>query len=217
MEKKDFIQGAYNTLIEELGPQKWWPADSPWEVIVGAILTQNTNWKNVRKAIENLKGAGLFSIENIVSADIKDISELIKPSGYFNQKAKKLKAIAIHIKRNYGYDLNELFKKPVDELRAELLSIWGIGKETADSIILYAAEKPVFVVDRYTIRILSRHGLIDDDYEYDDIQKLFIETLPKDTRIYNEYHALLVNIGKNYCLKKEPRCENCPLGIMLDR
>ncbi|RLC39574.1 MAG: hypothetical protein DRH51_06870, partial [Candidatus Coatesbacteria bacterium] len=120
-------------------------------------------------------------------------------------------------KRNYGYDLNELLKKPVDELRAELLSIWGIGKETADSIILYAAEKPVFVVDRYTIRILSRHGLIDDDYEYDDIQKLFIETLPKDTRIYNEYHALLVNIGKNYCLKKEPRCENCPLGIMLDR
>jgi len=215
MYKKDFVRKAYYILLKELGPQKWWPAQSKWEVVIGAILTQNTSWKNVEKAIENLKSKGLIDMENLATADLKDIAEAIKPSGYFNQKAKKLKSISTYIKERYNSKLENFYNKSITNLRIELLSIWGIGKESADSIILYSAGKPIFVVDAYTIRILKRHNIIDESSGYDEVQELFMKSLDEDINIYNEYHALLVNIGKNYCTKRELRCELCVLNKLL--
>ncbi|MGQ9705417.1 MAG: endonuclease III domain-containing protein [bacterium] len=215
IDKTDFIRRVYDILLKELGPQRWWPAQNRWEVVVGAVLTQNTNWINVERAIENLKYKELIDIEKLAKADIKDIAEAIRPSGYFNQKARKLKGIATYIKDKNDGKLDEFFNKPTEILRNELLSIWGIGKESADSIILYSAEKPIFVVDSYTIRILKRHNIIDEVDNYDDVQRLFMESLERDIRIYNEYHALLVNIGKNYCTKRKQKCEICVLNRLL--
>ncbi|HHD10991.1 MAG TPA: endonuclease III domain-containing protein [Deltaproteobacteria bacterium] len=209
------LKSMYEAMLRSFGPQGWWPADTPFEVVVGAILTQNTNWANVEKSIENLKAQGVLSPEALHRMSIHELARLIKPSGYFNIKAKRLKAFLNHLFDNYGGRLEEMFKKRTDHLREELLSINGIGEETADSIVLYAAEKPLFVVDAYTKRILSRHGLTGKDATYGDIQRLFMENLPHHAELFNEYHALLVRVGKEFCKKTHPLCTRCPLKEFL--
>jgi endonuclease-3 related protein len=203
----------YNILLHEFGPRNWWPAKTRFEVIVGAILTQNTAWKNVEKAISNLSAKGVLSFKDIGDINEKDLAILIKPSGYFNQKAKKLKAFINFAVDQYGGSLSKMMREDPGVLRKKLLGVFGIGKETADSILLYAFDKPVFVVDIYTYRILSRHRLIPEEFSYDYIQDFFTKTLPEDVYIYKEYHALLVCLGNKFCRSK-PFCEQCPLRYL---
>ena len=204
------LLGVYKALYDHYGPQHWWPADSRFEVIVGAILTQNTNWKNVEKAIANLKAEGLLSPEALHTVARQRLSRLIRPSGYFNIKADRLKSFMDFLVSEYGCDLKAMLREKRDILRKKLLNVKGVGPETADSILLYAAGKPVFVVDTYTRRVLSRHGLCEDKASYHQIQSLFMENLEPDVRMFNEYHALLVCIGKTQCTST-PVCQGCPL------
>lgn len=201
----------YKTLFDAFGPQRWWPGDTPFEVMVGAVLTQNTNWTNVSRAIDTLKNEGLLSFEAISALPLDTLAEKIRPSGYYNLKAKRLTNLLGLIHRKYDGDLSLFFQTDQDTLRQDLLSVKGIGPETADSIILYAAKHPVFVVDAYTHRILSRHGIIGEESDYHEIQDLFMDSLPADTALFNEYHALLVRLGKEFCKKTNPRCSSCPL------
>jgi len=202
------LKELFKKLYEEYGPQHWWPARSKFEVCVGAILTQNTAWRNVEKAIANLRSARLLSLEKIASADVKKLAELIKPTGYYNQKAHRLKLFCNYVLEKYS-SLDNFFSLPLEELRKELLSINGIGEETADSIILYAANKPTFVVDAYTRRIVSRvYGI--DFSTYSDLKQFFEDNLPKSTNLFNEFHALLVEHAKLHCRKK-PSCAGCVL------
>ena len=210
MNKSKALTEIYASLLKSFGKQYWWPGDTGFEVVIGAILTQNTNWINVEKAIKNLKAAKVFTPKKLYEIDIKKLAELIKPSGYFNVKAKRLKHFIDWLFSNYNGSLSKLFKHDYATLREELLSVYGIGKETADSIILYAAEKPTFVVDAYTKRVLVRHGLITDDYDYEAIKAVFEDNLPAKVPLYNEYHALFVMVGKHYC-KPKMQCEECPL------
>jgi len=193
------------------GPQHWWPAGEPFEVMVGAILTQSAAWGNVEKAIANLKGAGVLSPQGIRRLPLAELAEIIHPSGYYNAKAKKLKSLAHWLGENCGDDLSQLFATDTGRLRKQLLSIHGIGPETADSIILYAAGKPVFVIDAYTRRILNRIGLAPVDNGYDAYQAFFMENLPTDVRLFNEYHALLVCLAKDVCRRRQPLCTECCL------
>lgn len=202
----------YKILYKNFGPQHWWPADSPFEVIIGAILTQNTAWANVEKAIRNLKDKGLLSPKGLKSITKGRLASLIRPCGYFNIKAKRIKEFVEFLFYRYNGSLNLMHRNSLHALRKELLGVNGIGPETADSILLYALDRPIFVIDAYTKRILSRHGIIDEDAEYDQIQSLFMNSLPKSSRLFNEYHALFVRLGKEYCTKREPKCEECPLG-----
>lgn len=204
------ITDIYNILYKMYGPQNWWPADTPFEVIVGAILTQNTSWTNVEKAIKNLKQAKKLTLKRLNSLKANQLSLLIRPCGYHNIKAKRLKNFVTYVVKTYNADLNNLFSHPIKRLRAELLNINGIGPETADSILLYAAGKPVFVVDAYTMRIFQRQGLLKKDAKYDTTQKLFKENLPKAAKLFNEYHALIVKHGKDIC-KKKPKCFKCAI------
>jgi endonuclease III related protein len=206
---------AYQLLDEVLGPQHWWPGDTSFEVIVGAILTQSTAWTNVEKAIGNLSREGLLTPRTLSRVGLRKLAALIHSSGYFNQKAKRLKNFLAYLSR-YA-TLDRMFEEPTETLREELLAIKGLGPETADSILLYAAGRPVFVVDAYTRRILSRHGWSDEKAAYGEIQDLFYSQLPRDVRLFNQYHALLVNVGKNYCKRREPRCSECPLQSMLPK
>ena len=201
---------VFQTLMAAYGPQHWWPAESPWEVIVGAILTQSAAWRNVEKAIANLKGAGLLDAASIHYASQERLAQLVYPSGYYNAKARKLKAFAQRLQEAHGGDLQRLLALDVPNLRRELLSIHGVGPETADSIMLYAAEKPVFVIDAYTTRIAVRLGLAAPKPPYEDLQALFMSSLPHDAGLFNEYHALLVHLGKGAC-RKQPLCPDCPL------
>ncbi len=210
MSKRERIKGFYSALFKRYGSQGWWPAETPLECMLGAILTQNTSWKNVEKALGNLKDRGLISVEKLSVVPAHVLAELIRPSGYFNQKAIKIKNFIKFIKENYDGRLEKMFKEDSKKLREKLLGIKGIGPETADSILLYAAKKPIFVVDAYTYRVLSRHALIPEDSDYKEIQELFMDILPKHTRLFNEYHALLVKVGKEHC-KKKPICNGCPL------
>jgi len=208
-EQKKLLK-VYRILFKRFGPQAWWPADTPFEVMVGAILTQNTNWKNVEKAIANLKGAkglgtGGLGAEGLGKMNIRRLEELIRPSGYYRQKAKKLKAFVRFFLKEFGGSILKM--KGVE--RADLLRVHGIGPETADSILLYALDRPTFVVDAYTKRIGSRVGLFKFE-DYHEIKDYFEETLPKDLELYKEYHALLVELGKDYC-KSRPECKNCPI------
>jgi endonuclease-3 related protein len=205
------LKEIYDLLLKRFGPQKWWPGDTPFEVIVGAILTQNTNWTNVEKAIANLKKAKVLSPNELHKLDIKQLAELIRPAGYYNIKAKRLKNFLDWLFENYSGKLENLENVPTAELRQQLLSIKGIGPETADSILLYALNRPVFVVDAYTARICSRHHLIDEGADYHQIQELFESNLPADVRLFNEYHALLVRLGKDFC-RPSPKCDGCPLN-----
>jgi len=202
----------YKKLFDSFGAQGWWPADSPFEVMVGAILTQNTNWQNVEKAILALKKQGLLEPEKLYRLPQKKLARFIRPAGYFNIKAERLKEFLNFFHQRFKGDIARMKKVPLSRLRSELLKVKGIGKETADSILLYALDKPIFVVDAYTKRVLLRHRLISSDASYDDIQKLFLEHLPRDRKLFNEFHALLVRLGKDYCLKNNPRCDVCPLG-----
>lgn len=194
---------------EALGHQNWWPAETPFEVCVGAILTQNTNWSNVERAIKNLKQAGLLSPEGIAAAEDERLFELIKPAGFYKQKAKRLKAFSKWLLEQGGLDA--LKDTPTETLREMLLSIKGVGHETADSILLYALDRPVFVVDAYTYRIFLRHNLIYEEITYNELQELFMRNLPEDVELFKEYHALLVEVGKRFCKKKKPLCGGCPL------
>ena len=197
-------------MFDAFGPRQWWPGETPFEVVIGAILTQNTNWSNVEKAIKNLKTASKLSPEGIYGLSITELAELIKPSGFFNVKAKRVKAFINWLFSRYEGNLSKMFARDLQTLRSELLSVKGIGPETADSILLYAGNMPTFVVDAYTHRIFSRHELIPEESTYDDMKSFFEENLPKDVQLYNEYHALLVNIGKMFC-KPRKVCEPCPL------
>ncbi|OGG54003.1 MAG: endonuclease [Candidatus Handelsmanbacteria bacterium RIFCSPLOWO2_12_FULL_64_10] len=200
----------YDTLSRAFGPMRWWPAETPFEVMVGAILTQNTAWTNVEKAIANLKARGLMQAERLAALDPAGLAALIRPAGYFNVKARRLRAFLDYFLNAYGGDVGRMRREEAVRLRAELLSVHGVGAETADSILLYALGKPVFVVDAYTRRVFHRLGLSAADASYDDLQRMFVSALPCDADLYNEYHALIVALGKDFC-KPRPHCEACPL------
>ncbi|MEK6567532.1 MAG: endonuclease III domain-containing protein [Candidatus Omnitrophota bacterium] len=205
------LEAIYDKLYRHFGPQSWWPGETPFEVIVGAILTQNTNWQNVSRAIDNLKKAKVLTPQKLHSLPIVKLAQLIRPSGYFNIKAKRLKEFLNFLFNNYGGSLKKMFGRPLEDLRKEILSVKGIGPETADSILLYAGGLPVFVVDAYTKRIFSRQKLLSEEADYHTVQQIFVENLKKDVRLYNEYHALIVRLGKDFCKKTNPKCQICPI------
>ncbi|MCX8031159.1 MAG: endonuclease III domain-containing protein [Thermodesulfovibrionales bacterium] len=200
----------YNLLSAFYGPQNWWPAETPFEVIIGAILTQNTSWTNVEKAIKNLRKENLLSPEKLRDISYLQLSEIIRPSGYYRIKAQRIKAFVNFFYENYKGNLELLKEQKIEKIRFQLLSIKGIGKETADSILLYALEKPIFVVDIYTKRLLSRHQILNFKASYEEFQALFHDQITPDVQIYNEYHALIVKVGKDFC-KATPICKGCPL------
>jgi endonuclease-3 related protein len=213
---RDALLDIYHLLYDSYGRQYWWPADAPFEVIIGAILTQSTAWTNVEKAIANLKAAASLDPQSIHRIPIEELARLIRPSGYYNAKALKVKAFVERLCTKYDGDLDELFQLDTDSLRHELLSIHGIGDETADSIILYAACRPVFVIDAYTRRILNRLGLAPAKDSYSAYQTLFTDNLPANEKLFNEYHALLVRHGKQVC-RKTPLCNGCCLRSLCSK
>jgi endonuclease-3 related protein len=200
----------YKLLFERFGRQQWWPGDTQLEIIIGAILTQNTNWANVEKAIMNLKSADCLIPAKLYHLDVRRLAEFIRPAGYYNIKAKRLKSFINWLFENYDGKLSNLGRLDTERLRGELLEINGIGHETADSILLYAFERPIFVVDAYTARVTVRHGMIEPDADYEQLRELFQSNLSEDVRLFNEYHALLVKVGKEFCRPKA-RCSGCPL------
>ncbi len=200
----------YDRLFAEYGPQNWWPGDGPFEVIVGAILTQNTNWTNVEKALDGMREAGVWSFASIGNTPRERLAALIRPSGYFNQKARKLHEFAALVENDFHGKLDRLLDLPMSELRTRLLGVWGIGEETADDVVLYAAGKPSFVIDTYTRRIVDRLGWRVDGEAYGAYQSLFTQRLPADATLYNEYHALLDHHASNVC-KSTPVCAGCCL------
>jgi len=206
----------YEAMSAALGPSHWWPGESTFEVVVGAMLAQNTNWENVARAILNLKQAKLLAPELLYTLPEADLAELIRPAGYFRLKAKRLKNMLIFLKNECRFDLDQLAGQELESLRPKLLEVKGVGPETADSVLLYALHKPSFVVDAYTKRIASRHGLVPEDAGYDELRDFFMDLLPTDVRFYNEYHALLVRTAKQWCRKQKPLCPACPLNIYLD-
>jgi endonuclease-3 related protein len=214
---KPHLLEIYDRLFAFFGPQHWWPGETPFEIIIGAVLTQNTAWTNVEKAITNLKDAGLLSFEAMVTLPHATLAELIRPCGYFNVKASRLHNLLNMIQGRYDGDLDLFAQDALPALRQNLLEVKGIGPETADSILLYAASKPVFVIDAYSHRLLSRHGLAaDEGADYHEMQDLFMDSLPNTPALFNEYHALIVRTGKEFCKKSKPRCSECPLAVLLD-
>lgn len=201
---------GFRRMHSRFGSRGWWPGDSPFEVMIGAILTQNTNWKNVERAIAKLKSARALDPKRILALHPSRLASLIRPAGYFRVKASRLRNFIKFYVAEYRGDVRRMRSHPAEALREELLAVNGIGPETADSILLYALDKPVFVVDAYTKRIFSRHGLCAEDIEYHELQELVTGRLYVDVELYNEYHALIVETGKEYCRKK-PRCTECPL------
>lgn len=204
---------VYQELLLHFGPRGWWPGESRLEVILGAILAQAVSWKNVEKAIANIKQAGLMDIMSLSEAEPDYLAELIRPALYHHQKAKKLKAMIAFINENYQGDLASMFAEETDTLRKKLLTIWGIGYETADSILLYAGDKLIFVVDAYTKRIFARLGMVDEKISYQEMQMILHKNVVPEVPVYNEYHALLVSLGNSYCNKRRPKCEECPIAI----
>jgi endonuclease-3 related protein len=204
------LREFYDALLAAYGPQDWWPGETPFEMMVGAVLTQNTNWKNVEKAIANLKREGLLDPFALHAASPERIAEVIRPAGYYNVKARRLGNLIAALVDGFDGDLERFFAGSVDTLRERLYSISGIGLETADSIVLYAAERPTFVVDAYTFRVTARHGLIYPEAGYEELKSLFEDNLPAEVALFNEYHALIVKVGKDHC-KKRPQCAGCPL------
>ncbi|MHC4843760.1 MAG: endonuclease III domain-containing protein [Planctomycetota bacterium] len=204
------LMEIYQLLYDRFGPQHWWPGQTKFEIITGAILTQNTNWTNVEKAIGNLKAADLLELQKINNLQTSQLAELIRPAGYYNIKAKRLKNFVSWLFDNYNGSLENLSDTPTDRLRTELLGIKGVGRETADSILLYALGRVIFVVDAYTARVTVRHHLIEPQTDYEQLQQLFQSNLKENLQLFNEYHALLVILGKQFC-KTKPVCEDCPL------
>ena len=239
------VRAIYRKLSRAWGRQHWWPAETPFEVIVGAILTQNTSWSNVERAMANLRAAAMLSVEGIRGLPLPELEALVRPSGYFRQKAQRLKNFVAFLDARYGGSLEQMFATPTEQLRAELLTQNGIGPETADSILLYAGSHEIFVVDAYTRRILERHLAVSAGAKYDEIRNLIERALQREqpveshrpgrqarpraheasamstaqrtplVQVYNEMHGLLVQVGKHYCLKQQPKCELCPMGSML--
>ena len=251
------LRAYYQTLFRAWGRQQWWPARTRFEVIVGAYLTQNTAWTNVEIALRSMRAAGVLNLKGVRSVSLPQLESLIRSSGYFRQKARRLKTFVAFLDAYYGGSLNRMFAQPTEKLREELLGLNGVGPETADSILLYAGQHPVFVVDSYTRRILDRHGILAVTATYEEIRQLFQRALAADVerggasspapdlitrnqtpgnsfagaahrpsplstakrsslvQIYNEMHGLIVGVGKNYCLKSKPRCEDCPLQAFL--
>ena len=207
---QQLLMNIYRKLYRAYGPLNWWPGETDFEVMVGAILTQNTSWKNVEKAILKLKGKGVLNPEGIYRLKKSQLASLIRSSGYYRIKADRLKSFVDFLFEEYDGNLRRMRREGLEVLREKLLGVKGIGPETADSILLYGLRKPIFVVDAYTGRILSRHGLISEKPSYEEIQKLFMDHLPGDEKLFNEYHALFVHLGKTLC-KKIPKCNVCPL------
>jgi endonuclease III related protein len=209
------LMEAYERMLAKFGPQRWWPGDSPFEIMVGAVLVQNTAWRNVERAIQNLRTAGVMETHALYRVPPTELAELIRPAGYYQLKTKRLRNLLRFVVEQYDGSLEAMFSTSLHSLREELLAINGIGPETADAILLYAGGMPTFVVDTYTHRILARHGWLDYDATYEDIKDYFESTLHEDAALYNEYHALLVRVGKDYCKRSAPNCEACPLAEML--
>ncbi len=201
---------VYNRLLKAIGPRNWWPAETAQEVIFGAILTQNTSWQNVEQALSALKKKRKLSFRAVRDMDRQELAEIIRPARFLNQKARALQEFADHFGKRYRFSIKKMKAREMEPLRDELLGLYRIGPETADSILLYALDKPVFVIDAYTRRIFSRHGMLSEERTYDDFQHLFMEALPPDVGLYNEYHALLVHVGNRFC-KPKPQCDRCPL------
>lgn len=216
MNREALLLDMYHAMLDAFGPSRWWPAETPFEVAVGAMLTQNTNWANVEKAIANLRAARVLGPEAMDGLTPDELAELIRPSGYYRVKATRLKGLLAFLREECGYDLAALADRDMDELRPLLLSVKGIGPETADSILLYALNKPTFVVDAYTKRILSRHALIAEDAAYDEMREYFMDVLDPAPELYNEFHGLIVRVAKRFCAKKAPLCDGCPLQPFLD-
>jgi endonuclease-3 related protein len=210
---KKILMKIYWALYQAYGSRDWWPGETSFEVMVGAILTQNTSWRNVEKAIQKLKEKGVLNPKGIHHLKKSELAPLIKSSGYYRIKAERLKSFVDFLFEEYNGNIKKMGKERLGELKEKLLEVNGIGPETADSILLYGLKKPIFVVDAYTKRILSRHGVISEKASYDEIQKLFMDHLPLDEKLFNEYHALLVYLGKTVC-RKIPKCELCPLKGM---
>ncbi len=206
----ELVSVMYAKAYDHFGPQNWWPGDTPLEIMVGAVLTQNTNWANVERAIANLKSKGPLTLQFLLNLSHEQLAEAIRPAGYLNLKAKRLRNLLVFLQQRFAGDIEQMRKISLDQLRQELLQVNGIGEETADSILLYALQKPSFVIDGYTYRILRRHAMIAKEADYIEMQNLFVDNLPSETSLYNEYHALLVAIGKNYCRPRNPLCMSCP-------
>lgn len=200
----------YDRLSTTFGPQHWWPADSPFEVLVGAVLTQNTSWRNVAQAIDALKGAGVLELTALRALPREKLAALIRPAGYYNLKEKRLRNLLDMIAHDFGSQLSALFALGLPLARERLLAVNGVGPETADSILLYAGDLPSFVIDAYTKRVLLRHGLAKEKTTYDQMQHLFMDHLPADAAMFNEYHALLVSLCKHHCAKSNYQCQGCP-------
>ncbi|WP_010252431.1 endonuclease III domain-containing protein [Acetivibrio cellulolyticus] len=207
----DQLLEIYGLLFEKFGDQHWWPAKTQFEVIVGAVLTQFISWSNVVKAIDNLKKSNLLDAGKLYECDIEIIKELIKPAGFFNRKAVILKSVVAFVVEEFEGNLDKMFKTPLGVLREMLLKVRGIGPETADSILLYAGYKKIFVVDAYTVRIFSRLGFIKNDEKYHDVQAFFMKHLPEEVDLYNQFHALIVKLGSDCCSGKKPKCASCVL------
>lgn len=208
---KNKVVNIYKKLYSAFGPQNWWPADTPFEVMIGAILTQNTSWQNVEKAIANLKERKALNFSKMFGMKESVLSRLIRPAGYYNIKSRRIKNFLKFIMLRYKGELKNMARTDTRTLRSELLSVNGIGPETADSILLYAFNRPVFVVDAYTRRISSRHKMTGESDEYERVQEFFTKHLPEDTGLFNEYHALLVKLAKEHCKKTKPECPRCPI------
>ena len=205
------FRAIFDLLFAHFGPRHWWPAESPFEVMVGAVLTQNTNWHNAKAAIDALKAQDCLSFAALDNLPVDKLAALIRPCGYHGVKAKRLKNLLAMLGREYAGDVGAIARDALPTAREKLLAVSGVGPETADAILLYAAGQPVFVVDAYTHRIFSRHFLVPEESDYDEIQGAFMAALAADAALFNEYHALIVELGKGYCKKNAPRCADCPL------
>ena len=208
------LEEIYDRLFAAYGPQHWWPGESPFEVLIGAVLVQNTSWRNVARAIDNLKQENLLQPQALYDLPLRELEELIRPAGYFRVKARRLRNLLEFLVRRYDGSLDAMFATELSSLREDLLGINGVGPETADSILLYAGALPTFVVDTYTHRVFARHGWISFDADYHTIQEHFQSGLEPNAALYNEYHALLVRVGHLHC-RKTPKCEGCPLADLL--
>lgn len=215
MKKQEILLKIYNSLYDYFGPLNWWPGDTPFEIMMGAILTQNTSWSNVEKAINNLKKENLLEPRKLYRINQEELAQLIKPSGYYNIKARRLKNFINLFVNDFECSAEKMFSGDSEELRKKLLNVNGIGPETADSILLYAGKKPFFVVDAYTKRVFSRHKLISKDSKYYQIQEFFIKNLDRDVKLFNEFHAQIVMLGKTICTRKNPDCVKCPIGYLI--
>lgn len=208
------LDNVYARMLQHFGPTHWWPGDSPFEIAIGAILTQNTAWTNVERAIANLKRERLLEPRRMLAADIAILEQAIRPSGYFRQKAERLRIFCAYLIDRHGGSMKRMSRQPLESLREELLALKGIGPETADDILLYACGKAVFVIDAYTRRVLNRHQIADGQQPYEALRALLEKHLPADVELFKEYHGLIVYTGKDFC-RKTPKCDGCPLQPLL--